>query len=334
MTTQPSSPPETIIGYQAALESAAFYRLPESGYLRIAGPDQASFIQRQTTNDINRLAPAHSLVTVLTSATGRILDVLTLFNEPGGALGALSLPGQASRTANFLKSRIFFMDKVGVVDASREWAQFELTGPRAGSALDKLGCSDLPQVEGMSPLEISGVTVSLLRQPARPGMEFLLLVPAGAVDVVIPALRSAGVTPLTPEVYNILRLEAGIPGAGTELTSDYTPLEIGLLSSIAEDKGCYTGQEVIARQSTYDKITQHLVGLHLQTLDQTGDQVFANDRLIGTITSCAISPRFGPIALAVIKRPYHQPGAEVRVGSGKGEIPPQPARVTALPFSR
>ncbi len=334
MTTKPSSTPETLIDYRAALESAAFYRQPEAGYLRIAGPDQISFIQRQTTNDINRLAPAHALVTVLTSATGRILDVLTLFNEPGGALGALPLPGQASSTANFLKSRIFFQDKVSVFDASHEWAQFELTGPRAHAALDNLGCSEISQVEGMFAGEINGAAVSLVRQPARPGMEWLLLAPADEVDLVIPALLSQGVTPLTPEVYNILRVEAGIPGAGAELTSNYTPLEIGLLSSIAENKGCYTGQEVIARQRTYDKVTQSLVGLHLHTLARTGDQVFANERLVGTITSCAISPRFGPIALAVIKRPYHQSGVEVIVGGGKDETPSQPARVTSLPFSQ
>ena len=324
---------ETIIDYQAALEGAALYRLPEAGYLRISGSDQVNFLQRQTTNDMTHLTAGHSLVTVLTSATGRILDVLTVFTEPGSALGALPLPGQAASTANFLKSRIFFMDKVSVVDASSEQVQVELTGPLAPAVLKGTGIQDLPSVEGVIPVEIGGVPASLIRQPARPGMDYLLLMPIGVADQAISALLSQGVVPLTPESYQILRIESGQPGAGAELTSDYTPLEIGLVSSIAENKGCYTGQEVIARQMTYDKITQHMVGLHLQTMVQTGERVFADGRMIGTITSCVQSPRFGPIALAVIKRPYHLPGAEVTVGSGKGETQPQPARVTALPFS-
>jgi folate-binding protein YgfZ len=324
---------ENTVDYQAALESAAFYRLPEAGYLRISGPDQINFLQRQTTNDMTRLIPGRSLATILTSATGRILDVLTLFLEPGGAIGALPLPAQAASTANFLKSRIFFMDKVSVIDASSELAQVELTGPQAAALLNKIGCQNIPQVEEVLPVEISGVQASLIRQPGRAGLTFLLLIPAEAADEVTSALFSQGAVPITPESYQVLRVEAGLPGAGAELTSNYTPLEIGLVSSIAENKGCYTGQEVIARQMTYDKITQHMVGLHLQKLAQTGKQVFAGGRSIGTITSCVYSPRFGPIALAVIKRPYHLPGTQVMVGNGDGEKLAQPAQVTALPFS-
>ncbi len=338
MNTKLPANPEAVSCYQAALENAAFYRLPEAGYLRISGTDQASFLQRQTTNDINLLVPGHSLVSVLTSATGRILDVLRLLIEPAGAISAgaicaVPLPGQAASTANFLKSRIFFMDKVSIADASKELVQIELTGPQVPGFLGRIGCQVVPQVDEVLPIEIGGIMVNLIRQAGWAGMDFRLLVPAETSQEVIATLLSQGAVQITPEIYQVLRVEAGLPGAGTELTSDYTPLETGLSPAIAENKGCYTGQEVIARQLTYDKVTQHLVGLRLQTLAQTGEHIFAEGRSIGTITTCVESPRFGPIALAILKRPYHQPGTQVMVGNGDGERPPQSALVIAPPFS-
>jgi folate-binding protein YgfZ len=333
MNTKLPANQETVIGYQAALKNAALYLSPEAGYLRISGSDQVSFLQRQTTNNINLLVPGHSMVTVLTSATGRILDVLTLLTEPGGALGAMPLPGQAANTANFLKSRVFFMDKVSIADASKEFVQIELTGPQVPGLLGRLGCQFVPQQDEVLPIEIGGVKVILIRQPSWAGMDFRLLAPVDTSQDVIAALLSQGAIQITSEIYQVLRVEAGVPGAGTELTSDYTPLETGLSAAVAENKGCYTGQEVIARQMTYDKVTQHMVGLRLQNLAQTGERIFAEGRAIGSITTCVDSPRFGPIALAILKRPYHQPGTQVMVGNGDGEKQPQTALVIAPPFS-
>ena len=86
-------------------------------------------------------------------------------------------------------------------------------------------------------------------------------------------------------------------------------MEVGFRWAISDNKGCYTGQEVIARQVNYDKVTRHLIGL------RTGDSLRENETLyaqdsgqpVGTVTSAVVSPRFGSIALAVVKRPYHEP---------------------------
>jgi folate-binding protein YgfZ len=102
-----------------------------------------------------------------------------------------------------------------------------------------------------------------------------------------------------------MRVEAGLPAAGAELSEDYTPLEAGLAAAISSTKGCYTGQEVLARQITYDKVTQHLCGLRLTRRAQPGGRVWAPDGSpVGRVTSAATSPRFGEIALAVVKRPH------------------------------
>jgi folate-binding protein YgfZ len=137
---------------------------------------------------------------------------------------------------------------------------------------------------------------------------------------------------LEDEDYSILRIEAGLPAAEAELSEDYTPLEAGLQSAISSTKGCYTGQEVVARQLTYDKVTQHLCGLRLEQRTQPGERLWAADgSRAGKITSAASSPLFGEIALAVVKRPFHQPGE--RLGVGETLETSAQAQVVALPFS-
>jgi folate-binding Fe-S cluster repair protein YgfZ len=108
-------------------------------------------------------------------------------------------------------------------------------------------------------------------------------------------------------------------------------LETGLEWAVAGGKGCYTGQEVIARQMTYDKITQHLVGLHLGNSARPGQRIWADGKPVGIVTSAVRSPRFGEIALAIIKRPHHQAGTLVRVGDT--DTLSLPATVSSLPFS-
>jgi tRNA-modifying protein YgfZ len=131
---------------------------------------------------------------------------------------------------------------------------------------------------------------------------------------------------LSDAEYEILRLEAGLPAAGHELTEEYTPLETGLEQLVSTSKGCYTGQEVLARQVNYDKVTRHLAGLRLKAEVPAGSSVTSEGKPAGIITSIAISPRLGPIALAVLRRPYHEPGTAVSVGEIKGTV-------EALPFN-
>jgi folate-binding protein YgfZ len=325
MTIQNSS---LLPDYDAALTGCAFYPQAQAGYLRIGGPDRQSFLQRQSTNDLGLLSPERSVTTVLTSATARILDVLTLISEPE-AIGAITLPGLAAATNRFLQSRIFFMDKVTVEDVSGEFAQMDLIGPKAEQVLHQLGLEGVPSQGELAVGDISGIGVRILRQ--RHGLGYRLMVAAQGAEEIMADLAESGAAQLAPEHYEIIRVEAGVPVAEHELTEDYTPLETGLAWAISKDKGCYTGQEVIARQITYDKITRQMVGLQLDGEAQAGEQVWTleDKKSAGNITSTASSPRFGQIALAVIKRPYHEPGNQVLVGDLESAAQ---ATISRLPF--
>jgi folate-binding protein YgfZ len=329
----------SLPGYAAALGGAAYYLISAAGFLRVAGPDRSAFLQRQTTNDVNLLAPGRTLNTVLTSPSARILDVFLLLPEPE-TIGLLTLPGNAPRTSQFLRSRIFFMDHVTVEDCSADYSQVELVGPAAMELLTSLGVEAVPGPGEVVGAALAGGSLLILGEPAlaNSGLGILdtrlsaqtyrLLLPVEAWEALSRGFQSAGAIALDEASYQALRVEAGQPAVGHELTEEYTPLESGMNTVISDDKGCYTGQEVIARQITYDKVTRQLAGLRLEAPAAPGESLRAmdEDRTVGEITSYADSPRFGPIALGIIRRPFHQPGARLRTGDGLQ------ATVVALPF--
>jgi folate-binding protein YgfZ len=132
---------------------------------------------------------------------------------------------------------------------------------------------------------------------------------------------------LTDEsAYERYRIELGRPVAGHELTDAYNPLEAGLAWVCADNKGCYTGQEIIARQITYDKITKSLVGLRSAHLLPVGAEILVDGRAVGAVTSATENmDAQAPIALAIVKRPFHEAGATLSVDG-------QAVEVVTLPF--
>ena len=318
-------------GYQETYSGTVFFPQWDAGYLCISGQDRVDFIQRQSTNDVHALSPGGSILTVLTSSTARILDVLRLVSEDE-AIAAITLPGYAEKTARYLKSRIFFMDKVKVEDASSSIIQLDLEGAQAPQFLQEAGIPQPQRPDEVVAGEIEDIPVRIINQKGLAGTGFRLLGDQESGAELFAALLRREAVQLTPESYNVLRVEAGLPAAGQELTTDYTPLETNLRDAISNNKGCYTGQEIIARQITYDKVTQQLVGLHLDAPVYPGARILAEGKPCGTITSAVQSPRFGLIALAVIKRPYHLPATHVSVASNDDNGNAIPARVTGLPF--
>lgn len=324
---------DILADYEFAHRGAVFYLPPEAGFLIIEGPDRLQFLQRQTTNDVYRLAPGRTVLTALLNASARILDVFRLIPLKEDSLGLVTLPGRAPGTARYLQSRVFFMDKVKLSDASADYIQIEVDGPDAQNTLKQLGMPITPGIDELCVGELAGLPVMLLGQPGFFHTGYRLLIPAGGREVLLSALTGAGALPLSADDYNILRVEAGLPASGSELTADHTPLETGLSGTVSGSKGCYTGQEVIARQITYDKVTQSLVGLHLGSPVEEHEQVWHAGRSVGTVTTPAISPVHGPIALAILKRPANIPGTNVIIG-GDSKVNGIPATVVSLPFDR
>lgn len=309
---------------------SAYFKYREPGYLNITGPDRIPFLQRQTTNDIEVLTAGQPVVTVLTSPTGRILDVLWVIDEGDETLGVLTLPGQGDKTARFLNERIFFMDKVTLEDRSADLLQLEILGEGRANLLQDLGVESGYGGERYIAANLASAPVRLL---VHEDFSCRLLTQKAHENELRAYLEMRNFVPITPGEYEILRIEKGIPAAGHELVEEYTPLEVGYRWAISENKGCYTGQEVIARQINYDKVTRQLVGLLIDGEAELGDTLYlqANAQPQGKITSLATSPGFGAIGLAVIKRPHHQAGTKLTISHGDKSIQ---ALTTALPFEK
>lgn len=300
----------TLAGYGAALRRAAYYLIPAAGYVRVAGGHRTDFLQRQTTNDLKLVGGERAMLNVLTSPTARIMDVFTLMDN-GEAYGLLTLPDRGPTTAQFLKSMIFFMDRVTVTDQSQQFVQFELIGPAVEDALARLGATALPTGSEIISAHVASHEVRILSPEATIGLGYRLVAALDAINSITKAFSSTGIEPLSGETYEILRIESGIPGPKSELIEAHTPLETGLRRAISSSKGCYTGQEVIARQLTFDKVTQQLTGVRLPEPIPEGTGLRASGKSAGVITSVAHSPRYGWIGLAMVKRSALERDVEV-----------------------
>lgn len=302
----------TSTGYWAGRTGAALRDEGDHARLWLGGEDRIPFLQRISTNDV-RLLPGQGTVTVLTSPTARIQAVLTVLAMPAGLL-LLAGPGQGPALFNTLRTQIFFNDQVTLEGRGGALAQFNLLGPQAASLLGQVGShvDDLP-LFGWRTLPIAGVDVTVQRHEGLGSAGFTLLTPAPASLAVKAALLQAGAAPLNEAAYHTLRIEAGLPAPGSELSEQVNPLEAGLRRFCHERKGCYTGQEIIARMESRGKLAKRLVALRPAGPVKPGAEITAGERAVGTITSAADGPA-GPVALGYVRTATLAEGAALASG--------------------
>ena len=301
--------------YAALREGVGMELRPEYGVLILRDADRVDFLQRMTTNNIAALHPGQSTVTVLTSATARILFVFTVVCREDDLL-LLPAAGEAASLAKHLRGNIFFMDKVAVDDVSEHYRRLRTMGPQADVCLPPDGANLTGAGDGAW-AQLNGVIFVKQLTYDVPGYE--ILVPNDHFESFMARLADAGVSVRQDaSAYNARRIELGRPAPAHEATSDYSPLEAGLAWTCAEDKGCYTGQEIIARQITYDKVTKKLVGLRSDEAFDTGAIVTTDSgKKIGAVTS--VAPRLG-LALAIVNRAYADAGTQVVAGKAAAEV--------------
>lgn len=313
--------------YKALRNAAALQVRPDAGVLILRGADRVDFLQRMTTNNIQALtagqSSGQSCVTVLTSPTAKIVHVFTVIAREQELLLLLAR-GEAASLARKLRGQIFFMDNVQVEDVSNQYGRMRLMGPQAFTVLAATGLQKQSLDDGAWQ-DRDGLLVMAQRHYDVPGFE-LLVAQVKQADM-LTRLSAVHATLLSSDdAYHARRVELGRPLPGTELVEEYNPLEAGLGWACAENKGCYTGQEIIARQVTYDKVTRSLVGLSGEQMPAPGVALSVDGRDVGIVTSMAFSPsRNAPLALAIVKRPHNVVDSELQAEG-------QAVRVEALPM--
>lgn len=319
--------------YQAALEGAAMLESSAAGCIWLRDNDRAALLHRLSTNAIDTLQPGQGTRTVLTNHNGRIIDVLHVHALPE-ALLVVTSPQQRSAVFNLLRKNIFFMDKVKLADAHETLGQLTFYGPHSADMVSHLTGLDGREVAALAlhavaEAQAQAATVRVARTYPLGGAGFCLYAPPEVLPTLWEQARQAGAHPLGQAVYDILRVEAGYAAYGRELSLDYIPLETGLWDAVSFRKGCYVGQEIIARMESRGRIAKQLRGLKLTTAVETPQPLQVDGKQAGTLTSLVNSPRFGTIGLAYVRTAHSEPGTHI--GIAGREVTGQ---VVLLPFTQ
>jgi len=290
--------------YRQLREECGLVERPERGLLIVSGPEAADYLQGQLTNDTEAVEPGRWIYAALLDRKGHMQADMRVLRPGEGPELWLDLEPEGLAAA----SRHLQMYKIGreveVADASDEYTLLSLIGPRA--------------------TEIARAAESVsLRTEA--GVD--LVVPAAERDRVHDALLAAGAVPVSSEAAEILRIEAGRPRFGAEMGTATMPAEAGIVEqAVSFTKGCYIGQETVARLHYKGKPNRHLRGLRLSAPAPAGATLRLGEKEVGTLGSATVSPALGPIGLAILRREA-EPGATVAVGEDGVT-----AEVVALPF--
>ena len=287
-----------------SIDTAAFAALSERagatdrsdcGRLWITGADALDLLNRLTTNNLETLPVGTARSTVLTNGDARVLDHLRLAAVDGGTW-CLTSPGRAEDVADWIDLYTFGED-ITVEDRGAGTGHFTVAGPLAADALTSAGLS-VPSLGSALVQDDAAVIASPFG--AHPAYDVLL--PLGDAERIREGL-SAAAQEVDAETFEAYRIAQGVPVYGAEFGAFNNPLEARLLGSISDDKGCYTGQEVIARLQTYRKVQRLLMSFTSDAPAAPGDTLEAEDGSpAGAVTSaCVVDDRTLGLALVAAK---------------------------------
>lgn len=310
---------------ETLLNGVLLYDRSHWGRIQVAGADRIRFLHNQTTNNFNSLKSGQGCDTVFVTSTARTIDLVTAYSLDESVL-LLTSPGYSQRLIEWMDRFIFFADKVELKDLTDTTASFSLLGVNSDALIAKLGAGAIigqPYATHLT-VELAGATVRVAVGSGLATPGYTLFVSTDHAADLWQTLSAAGAVPIGEQLWQQLRIEQGRPLPGQELTDDYNPLEAGLWHTISLNKGCYIGQETIARLHTYKGVKQQLWGIRLSQPVQPDSVVMAGDEKVGRLTSCTQTPE-GYWGLAYIRTKNVVPQLSVKVGESEGEL-------VALPF--
>ncbi len=327
---------ESLAQYWAVAKRAGLVDLGGRGKVRVSGPDRISFLHAMLTNDIEALGPLSGCHCAFLTTTGKLVATFFLYKLERSALIDVESDSLAALMETL--GRFIIMDDVVLEDVSGEWGHLSLQGPEArGIAAVALGTpvpADQLVLAEVSRGQWRGWLLGK-NSLAEVGCEVIL--PRPAIEALKDELENDhGVVAVDEEAREVLRVEQGRPRFGIDMDGRNYPMEARLDDAISFTKGCYIGQEVVAKATYIGGVGRLLSRLRLSghrvpsrgsgLLDESG-------KAVGSITSAVFSPRLGrPIALGYLKRAAAEPGGLVRVELGDGSSVPAEVVESFLPI--
>ncbi len=323
MNAPASHEPDWIAQYHALTTGVAVVESAQRTQIELSGTDRATFLHNLCTNNVRQLEVGAGCEAFLTTVQGKTLAHVFIFVCPE-SLVIDTVGGQGETILEHL-DHYLISEKVTLADRSREWTELLLAGPGSEPLLAKLGDVRIPPAL----LSHAAFDVALTRAWLRrvdmtsPG-GFLLSARREDGAAIAAALVDAGATRCGEAAFEAARIERGFPLFGKDLSDKNLPQEVARdQAAISFVKGCYLGQETVARIDALGHVNRLLVGLRFAGSDvpQPGTELRAGEQVVGQVTSASYSPRLqAPLALAYVRRGSNEPGARLNSASGEAEV--------------
>lgn len=325
--------------YRAVRKNAGIADLSYQGMLLVSGEDRIPFLQNLASNDLKLLTNERGIYSTLLTAKAKMVADFYLYALPEAIL--IEMEGAEAEAVSQYLTRYKFRSRIKI--ESPAWGKILISGPDGGKALQRF-LGKLPAEEkSFIQREIEGTIVVCVKRSMTGEEDYRLFIPEAALNrfwgKLLEAGAEFGMIPIGHAALETLRIEAGRPYYGIDMDEEIKPIEAGLKAeAISDTKGCYPGQEVIARVETYGSVKKHLYGLLLEGSDlpKKGDKIFQEEKEVGWVTSATPSPFLNKvIAMGYVRSSVAIAGAtsganiEVEVNQVR-----RAAQVVPLPFYR
>ena len=324
------------VEYRAVREDVGIIDLSSRGKLKLSGKDHIKFLQGMLTNDVVKLEEGSGMYATVLTVKGRMISDMRVYKDKDCLFFDLE-PGLNEKVSELLtKFRLSY--KAEIDDITETTGLISLQGPKAGQLIEILIGEKLPLMEQYDFIvrEVLGHEISIVSVNRTGELGFDLYVQNEGLqdlwDILMEKGSQMNIKPIGHNALNTLRIEAGIPIYGLDMDENNIPIEAGLWDALDFEKGCYVGQEVVARIKWRGHVNWHLLGLESegQVAPNIGAEIFSGDRRVGRITSSTISPILNKaISLGYIRREFKDSDTEVVINSNDSGIK---ALVKELPF--
>ena len=333
--------------YAAIRKAAALMDSPHRSVVILTGKDRLSFLHNKVTNDTNKLTAGQGCYAYMLNLKGRIVMDMNILQTEEATL--VDLDRRVAPDFLQMMEKYVFTEDVRLLDGSGQLGRLTLMGPKAEMLLAKVldaGVETLNEPFRHAKRTMGKAQVTVFRNDLAGEAQYELIVPRDQMVELWHMLHEAGnghgeehesginMRAIGWSAFNTARVEAGTPLLGIDISDNYLPMETGpwYLRAVSVTKGCYLGQEIVARMHAHGTVARMLVGLRVQgeKLPVAGTEIFEGTQQVGIVTSSCLSPMLGnvPIAMGYVKKAFSAAGKEVEVlaegGRAKavvGELP-------------
>ncbi|MGH7318003.1 MAG: aminomethyltransferase family protein [Candidatus Rokuibacteriota bacterium] len=325
---------DPAVEHEAVRQRVGVIDRSSRGKIEATGRDRVSFLQGMLSNDVKGLAPGEGCAATFLDAHGKIVSLLAVHCLPDRLV--LEMEGGLIAPTLAALDRFLISERVEFEDVSERLGIFTLAGPAARPTVERILEQAVPELRPYQHMQVTreGLDVRMARSEEPGEVTYDLWVVRDGLARLWERALSLGVQPVGRQAWNILRVEAGVVWHGVDVDASTLLLEAPLEHTYSLNKGCYIGQEVVARIIYRGHVNRKIVGFVFPAArcPASGDRIAVEGHEVGRLTSAIVSPALGRgLALGFLRREHWEPGTKVEILAEGG---PLTAEVADLPFYR